>query len=178
MIEAVRETVLTKEERYKGVIVDVDSITAKLGGSATQGGKTAIRLMEDCIARGVNFTQETTLSGARTQQTARKVKDAGYNIRMFYVGLDTQDECLKRIANRVEKGGHDIPTQDVARRFAGRFEALAQVLPYCDEAVFFDNDNGFAQVAEYRNGEIIPLVEAHPRWLVELLAAVGTGAQG
>ena len=47
-----------------------------------------------------------------------------------------------------------IPHDDVIRRFAGRWEAVSKVLPYCDEAEFYDNDNGFALVAEYRNGEL------------------------
>ena len=54
------------------------------------------------------------------------------------------------------------------RRFAGRWEALARVLPYCDEARFFDNDNGFAEVAEYRNGALSLKGELRPRWITEL----------
>lgn len=108
------------------------------------------------MEKRVSFTQETTLAGYRTERTAKEAKEAGYYIRLFYVGLDTVQESLKRIQNRVEKGGHDIPPDDVKRRFSGRFEALAKVLPYCDEAIFFDNDNGFREVGEYRNGELVP----------------------
>ena len=93
----------------------------------------------------------------------KEAKEAGYYIRLFYVGLDTVQESLKRIQNRVEKGGHDIPPDDVKRRFSGRFEALAKVLPYCDEAIFFDNENGFQEVGEYRNGELIPFGDS-PEW--------------
>lgn len=57
------------------------------------------------------------------------------------------------------------------RRFAGRVRALASVLPYCDEATFFDNDNGFAAVAEYRNG-VIACFDGAPRWVRGLAEAV------
>ena len=40
----------------------------------------------------------------------------------------------------------------------------------CDEAEFYDNDNGFALVAEYRNGELRPVGENSPQWLKELRA--------
>ena len=40
---------------------------------------------------------------------------------------------------------------------------------YCDEAEFYDNDNGFVKVAEYRNGEIRPVGSFCPGWLKELL---------
>ncbi len=70
-------------------------------------------------------------------------------------------------------GGHDIPEPDVLRRFAGRWEAVAKVLPYCDEARFFDNDNGFVEVAEYLNGELILKGDRRPAWIRELAAYLG-----
>lgn len=124
--------------------------------------------IDECLEMGVSFTQETTLSGARTERTIRRAKDLGYTIRLYYIGLDTVEESLGRIQNRVAKGGHNILREDVERRFSTRFADVLRVLPYCDEARFFDNDNGFVEVAEYRNGELFPRVADPPRWLREL----------
>lgn len=66
-----------------GVIVDVDKLTVQMGGNALAGGKTAVRMIEDCIERGISFTQETTLSGHRTERTAQRVREAGYSVRLF-----------------------------------------------------------------------------------------------
>ena len=151
-----------------GVIVDVDKITAQMGGSAMEGGRVSIRMIEDCISKGISFTQETTLSGRMTEITAQRVKEAGYFVRLFYVGLDTVEESKRRIANRVARGGHNINSDDVERRFQGRWESLAKVLPYCDEAAFYDNDNGFVEVAAYRNGELILEGDYRPEWIVGL----------
>lgn len=164
--------VLRTEINDLGKIIDVDKITASLGGNQIEGAKTAIGMIEDCLQRDVCFTQETTLSGYKTLATVKKAVEKGYYIRLYYVGLNTADESVKRIANRVEKGGHDIPCKDVERRFAKRFEDLAMILPYCNEATFYDNENGFVAVAEYKNGEILPIGKIIPRWLEELLAAV------
>ena len=147
--------VLRAQRNDLGVIVDVDRITALAGVSPLEGGKMAIRRIDDCLDKGISFTQESTLSGFRTAQTAARAKRDGYTVRLFYVGLDTPEESLARIANRVKRGGHNIGTEDVLRRFAGRWEAVSKVLPYCDEAHFFDNDNGFVEVAEYKNGELL-----------------------
>ena len=151
-----------------GTIVDVDRITAQLGGDALAGGKAAVRLLDDCLAKGISFTQETTLSGRRTEATAKKAREHGYYVRLYYIGLDSAEESLVRIENRVRKGGHDIPKENVLRRFSDRFEAVARVLPYCDEAEFYDNDNGFVKVAEYKNGELLCMGDSRPKWLVEL----------
>ncbi len=126
--------------------------------------------IDDCLKKGISFTQETTLSGFRTERTAKKALEAGYFVRLYYVGLNTAQESLDRIANRVKRGGHNIPTNDVLRRFDGRWEAVAKVLPYCNEAEFYDNDNGFVKVGEYRNGELILVGENHPAWILELKA--------
>ena len=152
-----------------GVVVDVDMLTSKLGVSAVEGGKAAISIIADCMAKGIDFTQETTLSGFLVLRTAREAHERGYFVRMFYVAVNTQEECINRIKNRMEKGGHDVPADTVIRRFQNRFESLYRVLPYCNEATLFDNTNGFAQVAEYRNGELIPLVDTRPPWLTELI---------
>ena len=42
------------------------------------------------------------------------------------------------------------------------------MLPYCDEARFFDNDNGFVEVAEYANGELVIKGNVRPKWISEL----------
>ena len=166
--------VLKERSSDLGVIVDVDRITAELGGNSLAGGKAALRKINECINKGISFTQETTLSGRKTEATAKQVRDLGYHVRLFYIGLDTAEESLSRIANRVKRGGHDIPRDDVVRRFAGRWEAVTKVLPYCDEAEFYDNDNGFVLVAEYRNGEIRTVGNRHPQWLMELLQYLDT----
>lgn len=162
---------LKAERSDLGLLIDVDKLAAQLG-SPVEGGKAAVRKIDQCLEKGISFTQETTLSGARTERTIRRAKERGYAIRLYYIGLDTMEESLGRIANRVAKGGHDIPKADVERRFQSRFTDVLRVLPYCDEARFFDNDNGFVEVAEYRNGELIPRVSNPPRWLLELMERV------
>lgn len=160
--------VLKERSTDLGIIVDVDKITAELSAGALAGGKAALRKINECIDKGVSFTQETTLSGRKTEGTAKRVKDLGYHIRLFYIALDSAEESLSRIENRVKRGGHDIPHDDVIRRFEGRWEAVAKILPYCDEAEFYDNDNGFVLVAEYRNGELRSIGTRRPKWLAEL----------
>lgn len=162
---------LKAERSDLGLLIDVDKLAAQLG-SPVEGGKAAVRKIDECLEKGISFTQETTLSGARTERTIRRAKERGYTIRLYYIGLDTMEESLGRIANRVAKGGHDIPREDVERRFQSRFADVLRILPYCDEARFFDNDNGFVEVAEYRNGELIPRVSNPPRWLLELMERV------
>lgn len=160
--------VLSAESSELGVIIDTDKITAENGGDRIKGGKIAIERINNCLEKGINFTQETTLSGVRTLKTIQKARELNYFIRLYYVGISSSDESISRIANRVLKGGHNIPPEDVKRRYAKRFDDLIKILPYCNEAVFFDNENGFIEKAEYRNGTLITKGEKIPEWIKEL----------
>jgi len=159
--------VLKTERSDLGKIIDVDKLAIQ-HNSFVEGGKAAVLMQAQYIREGISFTQETTLSGQRPLRMIREAKEAGYYVRLFYVGISTAQEALRRIENRVNKGGHNIPRADVLRRFNERNEALAKVLDYVDEAVLYDNENGFVAVAGYKNGELLPRGEYVPAWLKEL----------
>lgn len=159
---------LRTERTDLGIVVDPDRCTVLCNGDEYEGGKLAVSQIENALNEGVNFTQETTLSGGYPKRLCSWAKDAGYYIRLYYVGLDTLEESLHRIENRVAHGGHNIPEKDVRSRFAHRFQDVGKILPYCDEAKFFDNNNGFMLVAEYRNGQLFPIGAHTPGWVQEL----------
>lgn len=87
---------------------------------------------------------------------------------MYYVGLNSVEESLARIRNRVRNGGHDIPTEDVIRRYAKRIESLRNVIHLCDKVIFFDNTNGFVKAAEITNHKFIYTNHIRPVWLSEI----------
>ena len=86
--------VLKAETTDLGRIIDVDTITVSMGGNRLQGGKEAIARIEDCLKKGICFTQETTLSGRRTERTARRAREQGYYIRLYYVCLLYTSRCV------------------------------------------------------------------------------------
>jgi len=160
--------VLKAKNEILGDIIDVDKITAVNKVFPLEGGKIALRYISEYLSKKKSFTQETTLAGHKTESTAIKAKELGYYIRLYYIGLDSPEECLKRIANRVARGGHDIGEVDVRRRFSERWKAVGKILAYCDEAVFFDNDNGFIEVAELIGNKIKLIGNSQPSWVLEM----------
>ena len=104
----------------------------------------------------------------KTERTIRAAREKGYAVQLFYIGLDTLDESVGRIKNRVARGGHNIQEDDVKRCFGKRYDDVIRILPYCDSAFFYDNDSGFVVVGEYRNGEIICKGDFKPKWFTEL----------
>ena len=161
--------VLEGQEVLLGHIIDADAIAKMNNYDNIKAGKKAVEEIKYCLDNNISFTQETTLSGHRTEKTIQQARKQGYYVIMYYVGLNSKEESLARIENRVRKGGYDIPKNDVCRRFDNRFDSLKRIVPLCDEVIFYDNENGFAAVAEYRNGEVLQIGNRKPEWLAELM---------
>jgi predicted ABC-type ATPase len=161
--------VLKAERNDLGYVIDVDKIAFERDCSAIDAGKIAVNKINGFISKGISFGQETTLSGVRVEKIVKAAKEKMFKVRLFYIGLNTYEESVKRVENRVKKGGHNIREDDISRRYSKRFDDLVKILPYCDEVVLFDNENGFEAVGEYKNGEVICKGDYRPIWLQELM---------
>jgi predicted ABC-type ATPase len=69
------------------------------------------------IQEKLDFGFETTLSGRSHLALFQHLSKAGYDINVFYLWVPTIDFALARIRGRVLLGGHDVPEEDVRRRF-------------------------------------------------------------
>lgn len=150
-----------------GHIIDADKIAKDNNYNNILAGRKAVEEIDYCLENNISFTQETTLAGHRVEKTMKQARKQGYNIVLYYVGLNSREESLLRIANRVRKGGHNIPEDDVTRRFNNRLNSLKKVIPYCDKVIFYDNENGFVKVAEVVNNKFNYTNGYRPDWIVE-----------
>jgi hypothetical protein rflaF_12469 len=144
------------------------SFKNSLGEIIADDDKTAVRRIQSCMDDGVDFTLESTLSGENTLAVIKTAVEKGHRITLYYIAVNSAEESLRRISNRVRKGGRSVSAEEVRRSYLHRFEVLPLILPYCDSARFYDNENGFRYVAEYRNGEIVHADNRYPDWLKEL----------
>lgn len=97
---------------------------------------------------------ETSLTDESDLQYIREKRELGWYIDMLYIGLDTVDEHLARINNRVKKGGSAVNLMEVQEQFENRWTVLKEVLPLCNEVSFYDNTNITCCVATYRNNKM------------------------
>ena len=159
--------VLEGQNVLLGHIIDANAIAKENNFDNIKAGKKAIEEINYCLENNLSFTQETTLAGYRTVRTIKQARKQGYYITMYYVGLSSMEESIDRITNRVRKGGHNIPIDDVKRRYEKRISSLSRVIPLCDEVIFYDNENGFIKVAEIKNNKFQYFNGYKPKWLVE-----------
>lgn len=70
----------------------------------------------------------------------RRWKEAGYRIQIIFLKLDSPELALKRVAARVKQGGHDVPKEDLLRRFErGWWNFLWEYRHLADSWAVYDN---------------------------------------
>ena len=121
-----------------------------------KAGKIVLKRLEVLLNRGKSFAIETTLSGKNHIKTIQKAKDLGYFVVLIYSYLDTPFLCENRVKIRVLNGGHDIPKNDIIRRFYRSKENFWNI--YKDMAdewnLFYNGTSEYILVAQYANNEI------------------------
>ena len=148
------------------------SFLGALSGCAKDIGVIAqddLGTISECIHDGVSFVRKSTLDSDIDDQIMNMTIDAGNQIRLCYIAVNTVSDCLARIQNRVRHSGTDVPTDTVIQRFNTRWDTLLKVLPQCNSVELYDNDNGFIKVADYQKGHIHATEDKIPAWLDELL---------
>ena len=86
-------------------------------GVQTEAGRLFLARIKALSRAGRDFGFETTLAGRATLRTISRLKADGYRVHMFYLWVPNVDLALRRISDRVKKGGHDVPAYLVRRRY-------------------------------------------------------------
>lgn len=148
--------------------------------AAWQEGK---RLLEQAIAKRLDHAFETTLGGNTYTALLEDAATLGFEVRVWFAGLASPELHLQRIAERVARGGHDIPIEDVRRRYDRSRLNLIRLLPKLTELRVFDNSiqadlpGGIAPrpllLLHTRGGEIVAPsdLSATPEWAKPIVAA-------
>src|SRR5271166_4008469 len=63
------------------------------------------------ISTRTSFSLDTTLSGRGVFNQIEHARVAGFWIRLIYVGLDSADLAIERVAARARRGGIPLPTK-------------------------------------------------------------------
>jgi predicted ABC-type ATPase len=125
--------------------VNADLIAAGLSPfspeiAAVKAGKIMLEEIHAYARQGSDFSFETTLAGKSYTKLLKALKKEGYRIHLYFLWLRNVDLALKRIAERVSMGGHDVPTDVVHRRFIRGLHNLFHLYrPLLDSWIIFDN---------------------------------------
>lgn len=135
------------------VFVNADLIAAGIAPFAPEAAAIpAARLMLQELARHfaarTSFAFETTLAGRGYLHLIDQWQAAGYRVKLIFLRLDSPEEAIARVAQRVCQGGHSIPEPVIRRRFAAGLHNFHQdYAPKVDAWMLYDN-SGIAPVLQ------------------------------
>jgi predicted ABC-type ATPase len=112
------------------------------GSVSIRAGKLLLSEMNTCLKSGESFGLESTLSGTTHIRILKQAKALGYLIELHYLWIPSPELAIRRIRQRVKKGGHPIPDTDVRRRFSRSLRNLTKIYaPLADSWQIWDNQS-------------------------------------
>jgi Uncharacterized protein conserved in bacteria len=125
--------------------VNADEIAKGLSPFNPESEKIAAgRLMMSRIKKliGMNgdFAIETTLATKTYRKLIQNAHEIGYNVNLLYFWLNSPELALKRVAERVKNGGHNVEEAVVRRRYIQGIKNLFEIYcPLVDHFILIDN---------------------------------------
>lgn len=124
--------------------LNADSIAAGLSPldpplASIRAARLLLARWRELVTSRTSFGFESTLSGRTYATMLRAAKDADYRVRICYLALPSVRYSIRRVRERVRKGGHDVPLVDLRRRFLPSLENFFRLyLPLADSATLHD----------------------------------------
>lgn len=160
------------QEALQVPVIDPDREARRLQpdnpeAAAIAGGKQAIKRARVHLENGESFAVETTLSGNTYLRMMAEAKRKGWLVFLIYVGVDNVQTSIERVAQRVAAGGHNVPSEDIHRRYARSLANLPIALQQADYASIFDNSTrfGYRKLLTIENGRVTEQASELPEWI-------------
>jgi predicted ABC-type ATPase len=126
-----------------GIYINPDDIAATLQGDydarVVEAQRQAEALRQDCLRRRVSFSFETVMSHESKIDVLKQARALGYFVVLYFVGTESPELNVARVAQRVSLKGHDVPKDKIVKRYARCMKLLPKAVAQCDRAVLFDN---------------------------------------
>jgi len=154
--------------------INADQLTVTLGIPNDEAARAADRLRRELVENRQSFITETVFSdpvGAKLE-FLQQAMAAGYQVTLLYIGISDAELSEARVFGRVQRGGHDVPSERLARRFEQSLKNLAAALLLVSEATVFDNSSAehpFRLVLTTKSGEVVQTAGKLPAWLKHAL---------
>jgi len=109
-------------------------------GVAIEAGRLMLGRIEELLGRDATFAVETTLATRSYVNLVHRAQERSYRVSLLYFWLNSPQLAQRRVAERVSKGGHDIPVSTIRRRYVAGIDNLFKLfVPVVDYWGIFDN---------------------------------------
>ncbi|RXK83630.1 toxin [Filimonas effusa] len=176
-----RSTLLAKAKK-EGYIIDLsfsdNVIVTGRNTNSYEAALIAAYLRDLMITKRETFSFETVMSHPSKLETLKKSASAGFKNYLYFVSTADPSINIERVADRVLKGGHNVPSDKIKERYFRSLELLIEMIPYCHRCFVFDNSGTrFQLIVEVVDGEqiIVHTGDPIPGWIEAYLLKPMTG---
>lgn len=107
---------------------------------AIEAGRLMLTRISELLRRNESFSIETTLATRSYFRLIEQAHRQGYDVTLLFFWLRTPEQAIERVAERVSKGGHNIPSDVIRRRYQEGINNLFQIyMPIVDTWVLVNN---------------------------------------
>lgn len=156
--------VLLKEKKLS--YLNADEIAKEIAPKAMNtvsitAGKVYFQRLDEFLKEGKSFAVESTLSGNNMSKVIRRAKENIYKVVLVYSFLQNCTTCIERVKKRVESGGHNVPEEDIIRRYYKSIVNFWNKYRYIvDEwAMFYNGKNYDPQIVSHGEKDKVDVVD-------------------
>jgi len=112
-------------------------------------GKEFFRTLDSLLNKENKIIIESTLSGNYLSKFIPEFKELGFKTTLIYIYLDSSEMCVKRVKQRVLKGGHNVPTKDILRRYSRSLNNFWNIYKNIVDnwVLVYNSENKFEEIA-------------------------------
>ncbi len=136
------------QDRYgEFPFVNADAIASGLSAFepesvAIEAGRVMLNRLHELSERRESFAFESTLAARSYAPWLSRLRQQGYEVQLLFVSLRSVDLAIERVAERVRRGGHNIPSQELRRRYQrGIINFFELYMPLVDAWAIYDNSD-------------------------------------
>jgi predicted ABC-type ATPase len=136
------------QDRYAEFpFVNADAIASGLSAFepesvAIEAGRLMLNRLHELSERRESFAFESTLAARSYAPWLSRLRQQGYEVHLIFVWLRSVDLAIERVAERVRRGGHHIPPQELRRRYKrGIINLFDLYMPLADAWAVYDNSD-------------------------------------
>lgn len=103
---------------------------------AIEAGRLMLQRIDFLLEKDTSFSIETTLSTKSYINLVRRAQEMGFSVRILFFWLNSPELAIRRVAERVAKGGHNIPEPIIRRRYTAGLKNLFNL--FMDQVDYWD----------------------------------------
>jgi predicted ABC-type ATPase len=150
--------------------VNADTIAEGLSAfepqsAAIEAGRVMLCRIRNLTEQRKTFAFESTLSGRTPARWIEIAKREGLEFHLLFLWLESEELAIERVAERVRRGGHDVPEAVIRRRYRLGIRNFFEIYQQrADEWMMLDTSLSNTDLIAVGRSNNVPIIHQPDKW--------------